>query len=139
MGAWPNYCPLASRLQGARRMSIFTNWLTSPVIRRPLELELPAEPLAPSTPADEAAEESAPFVDLGMELPDAYGVDIVRALVQDPFHLLVYWEIRPESLTAVEGLFPNGPSGNFHPSMRLTELSEGYEAYVHVPLSGKYW
>jgi hypothetical protein len=120
-------------------MSIFTNWLTSPVLRRPLELELPVEPLAPSTPADEAAEGDVPFVDYGMELPDNYGVDIVRAMVQDPFHLMVYWEVRPDSLKSVEGLFPNGAAGNFHTSMRLTELSEGYEAYVHVPASGKYW
>jgi hypothetical protein len=118
-------------------MSIFTSWVTSPSGRRPVELELPAAPAAPSaTPASEQAE---PFVDLGLDLPEAYGVDIVRALVQDPFHLMVYWEIRPESLAALEDLFPWGAASEFRPTMRMTDLVEGTEAYVSVPLSGKYW
>jgi hypothetical protein len=118
-------------------MSIFTSWVTSPSGRRPVELELPARPPAPSAlPEDDAAET---YVDRGWTLPETYGVDIVRALVQDPFHLMVYWEVRPESIAALEDLFPWGASSDFRPTMRMTDLVEGTEAYVTVPLAGKYW
>lgn len=118
-------------------MSIFSQWVTSPGGRAPVELELPK----PAPPPGEQAAEGADgtYVDRGMPIPEAYGVDVVRALVQDPFHLMVYWELRPESLRALEGLFPDGATAGFHPAMRLTEIDEGVEAYVSVPLAGKYW
>jgi len=118
-------------------MSIFTSWITSPGGRKPIELELPVDPAAPSASAHDSDE--VKFVDSGMEIPESYGVDIVRALVQDPFHLMVYWEIRPESYSAIEGLFPRGEVSTFRPFMRLTDLDAGDEAYVAIPLSGKYW
>src|SRR5262245_31261731 len=119
-------------------MSSFFSWLTSPVARKPAELELPIRAESPGAePVD--IEAGVPFVDRGMQLPEEYGVDVVRALVQDPFHLMVYWELRPDSLRTLEGLFPDGSSADFRPTMRLTDLTEGSEAYVHVPLLGKYW
>lgn len=119
-------------------MSSFFSWLTSPVMRRPAELELPSSPAAPSAPSAET-DAAEPYVDRGMEIPSSYGVDVVRALVQDPFHLMVYWEVLSESVRALEGLFPEGAAAEFKPTMRLTDLTEGTEAYVHVPLTGKYW
>ncbi|MGB5039018.1 MAG: DUF4912 domain-containing protein [Blastocatellia bacterium] len=118
-------------------MSIFTSWVTSPGGRRPLELELPVAPAAPSTSTVES--EEGLYVDAGMEIPESYGIDIVRALVQDPFHLMVYWEIRPESYSAIQGLFPHDAVEAFRPFMRLTDLDAGDEAYVEIPLAGKYW
>jgi hypothetical protein len=118
-------------------MTSFFSWVTSPVLRRPVELELPGPADAPSEA--HVADAAAPYVDLGMPLPESYSVDIVRALVQDPFHLMVYWELRAESLRALEDLFPDGAAAGFRPAMRLTDLMEGTEAYVHVPLAGKYW
>jgi hypothetical protein len=117
-------------------MSSYFSWRTSPVKRKPAELEPPVPPAAPSAAPDEPPAEG--YVDRGMTLPDAYGVDVARALVQDPFHLMVYWELRAESVRALEGLFPDG-AADFRPTMRLTDLTEGTEAYVNVPLSGKYW
>ncbi len=119
-------------------MSSYFSWLTSPVLRKPAELELPAEPVAPgSEPAE--LESPVDVVDRGMNIPSTYGVDIVRALVQDPFHLMVYWELRSDSVAALEDLFPDGASADFRPTMRMTDLVEGTEAYVHIPLLGKYW
>lgn len=119
-------------------MSIFSQWGTSPgVWRRPIELELPKAPEAPGEQTVEG--EPEPFIDRGMKIPESYGIDVVRALVQDPFHMMVYWELRPESLRALDGLFPNGDSGGFTPVMRLTELDGEGEAYVVIPTSGKYW
>jgi hypothetical protein len=117
-------------------MSIFSGWPTSPGGRLPLELELPAEPAAPSA---EPAELEAPPADYGRPIPESYGRDVVRALVQDPFHLMVYWELRAESVRALSGLFPDAAPDAFHPSMRLTDTEAGYEAYVAIPLAGKYW
>lgn len=118
-------------------MSSFFSWVTSPVLRRPLELELPAAPEVPG--AEPAVDEAEGFVDRGMAIPESYGVDVARALVQDPFHLMVYWELRAESLRAIQDLFPWGGASDFRPTLRLTDLLEGNEVYVHVPLSGKYW
>jgi hypothetical protein len=101
-----------------------------------LELELPTRPEAPSA---EPEAEAGTYIDLGMPIPDSYDVDVVRALVQDPFHLMVYWELRPESLRALAALFPDVSVASFHASMRLTDMDEGYEAYVVIPLAGKYW
>lgn len=118
-------------------MSIFTSWITSPGGRKPIELELPEAPATPGATALET--DDGVFVDAGMDIPESYGIDIVRALVQDPFHLMVYWEIRPESYSAIEGLFPRDAASSFRPFMRLTDLDAGDEAYVAIPLSGKYW
>jgi hypothetical protein len=117
-------------------MTIFSGWPSSSGGRLPLELELPVAPAAPSA---EPTDLEAPYVDLGMRIPESYGRDVIRALVQDPFHLMVYWELRPSSLGALGGLFPNAPADAFHPSMRLTDLEAGFEAYVAIPLTGKYW
>lgn len=117
-------------------MSMFSSWPTSPGGRVPLEIELQTPPEVPDVRSPLAEPE---FVDRGMEIPASYGIDVVRALVQDPFHLLVYWELRPESLRALAGIFPDGSLDEFRPAMRLTDVDEGYEAYVAVPLSGKYW
>jgi hypothetical protein len=73
-----------------------------------------------------------------MPIPDSYRIDVVRALVQDPFHLLVYWELRDDSLEAIHDLFPNNGAG-FRPTMRLVDYSDGFEAYVNIPTAGKYW
>jgi hypothetical protein len=119
-------------------MSIFSQWGTSPgVWRQPVALDLPTAPTPPG--AQTVDGESGPFVDRGMEIPESYGVDVVRALVQDPFHIMVYWELRPESLDALRALFPNGASAPFTPTMRLTDIDTGGEAYISVPQSGKYW
>ena len=83
--------------------------------------------------------EAGAYVDRGMELPESYDVDTVRVLVQDPFHLMVYWELRADSFRAIGHLFPSVGSDGFHPTMRLSDLDEGGEAYVTVPLAGKYW
>lgn len=114
---------------------------TSPGGRLPLELELPTEPEAPSAEPVElvAAEEQAAAPDLGMDIPESYGVDVVRALVQDPFHLLVYWELQSESVRALVDVFPDTSLEEFRPTMRLTDVDAGFEAYVAIPLKGKYW
>lgn len=120
-------------------MSSFFSWLTSPVFRKPAELELPLEPTLPGAEPADLEESAEAFVDRGMVLPDQYGVDIARAMVQDPFHLMAYWELRASSLDSLVTLFPDGASADFRPTMRLTDLTEGSEAYVHIPMMGKYW
>jgi hypothetical protein len=117
-------------------MSTFGGWPSSIHSRLPLELELPTRPDAPSS---EPIADDGAFVDVGMAIPESYGVDVVRALVQDPFHLMVYWELRAESLLALSALFPDASIERFHACMRLTDMDEGYEAYVAIPLAGKYW
>ena len=119
-------------------MSIFSHWGTSPgVWRQPVALDLPTTPVSPGEQSVEG--DSVPYVDRGMQIPETYGVDVVRALVQDPFHMMVYWELRPESLGALRELFPNGAATAFAPTMRLTDIDTGSEAYITVPASGKYW
>jgi hypothetical protein len=122
-------------------MSSYFGKPTSPGRLLPLELELPSPAEAPSAEAVDLTEvpHEGAGPDFGMEIPESYGVDVVRALVQDPFHLLVYWELRSDSVRALADIFPDAAIGDFQPTMRLTDVDEGFEAYVPIPLRGKYW
>jgi hypothetical protein len=116
--------------------SFFSKWASSSAWQRPAELQTPQAPAQPNVaPIDGAV----PYVDRGMRIPETYGVDVVRALVQDPFRMMVYWEMRTESLDAIAGLFPDGAEAGFRPAMRLTEIDGTGEAIVAIPSAGKYW
>lgn len=82
-------------------------------------------------------EEQAP--DFGEPIPESYDVDILHALVQDPFRIFIYWELRPAAWETLRFLFPEHEISGFKTALRLEELSEGYEAYFDVPPRGSYW
>lgn len=78
-------------------------------------------------------------IDEGSILPTEYEVDIVRAMLQDPFRVFVYWEVREQSLKALTRYFSTEEVSDFKVTLRLTELKGRDEAYFDVDRRGRYW
>lgn len=89
--------------------------------------------MAPPTP------DAAPFVDEGSPIPDSYNVDIIRAMLQDPFRIFIYWEVREESLKALTHYFTMEEAAGFRVVLKLYETAGRNEAYFDVDRQGRYW
>jgi hypothetical protein len=83
--------------------------------------------------------DAEPFVDLGLPIPESYGADIIRAMIQDPFRVFIYWEVREENLAALKKLFAPDEVATFKTVLKLRELTGGQEAYFNVERRGRYW
>src|SRR5437660_1365063 len=62
------------------------------------------------------------YIDQGLPIPDSYDVDTIRALVQDPFHIWVYWELKDRVFTSLKRVFPPNIAESFTPVLKITEL-----------------
>src|SRR5436853_2073665 len=101
---------------------------------KPIEPDQPALPLiAAEEPNDQ------PYIDEGLPVPEGYGVDIIRALLQDPFHIFIYWEVRPESLKGLTRIFSEAEAAEFRTTLKLRDLDGGQEAFFEVGPHGRYW
>jgi hypothetical protein len=83
--------------------------------------------------------DAEPFIDLGLPVPDSYATDIMRALVQDPFRVFIYWEVREENLKALTELFPPEEVATFKTVLKLRDTLGGQEAFFNVGERGRYW
>jgi len=83
--------------------------------------------------------EKAEGPDFGAPIPDTYDLDVLRVLVQDPFHLYIYWELRQATIDALTKVFPKEQLPEFQTVLRLIELDEGYESFFNVGRIGSYW
>jgi hypothetical protein len=104
---------------------------TAPV--KPLEAAVPVAVVSAGEPAGK------PYIDEGLPVPDDYGVDIVRALLQDPFRLFIYWDVRPRSLEGLTKLFPDVEAAEFRTTLKLRDMQGGQEALFPVGARGRYW
>jgi hypothetical protein len=68
-----------------------------------------------------------------LALPAYHNANLIRAMVQDPFRVFIYWETRQESLFSSEEL------GEFRTVLRLIEIRGGNEAFFEVGRRGRYW
>ncbi len=82
---------------------------------------------------------SEPFIDEGLPLPEAYPVDIIRALLQDPFRIFIYWKVREESLKALTRYFTEEDAASFRVVLKLVEMRGNNEAFFDVEPNGRYW
>src|SRR6266545_4126470 len=60
--------------------------------------ELPVEEIVEEIPAE-------PIIDTGLPIPSSYTIDLMRALVQDPFHLFVYWQLKDNPFDRLARIF----------------------------------
>jgi len=60
--------------------------------------------------------------------PEGYDLDIVRAMLQDPFRVFVYWHVRQESLNALTRFFSPQEVAGFTTVLKLIETSGPAEA-----------
>lgn len=80
-----------------------------------------------------------PYIDEGLPVPDSYDVDIIRAMLQDPFRIFIYWEVREESLKALTRYFSEEDAAEFKTALKLVEIEGGNEAFFDVGRHGRYW
>jgi uncharacterized protein DUF4912 len=106
--------------------------------RKPKQAAMPV--VIEETALAPAAEPSGePYIDEGPALPDSYDVDIIRAILQDPFRIFIYWEVRESSLKALTRYFTPEDAASFKTSLKLTETEGGNEAFFTVGRRGRYW
>ena len=94
--------------------------------------EVPAEP----GPEGMAAE---PIIDTGLPIPASYALDLMRALVQDPFHLFVYWQLKDNPYDRLRRVF--GPEGaeTFHTVLKLVDETNQIAVYFDAAFAREYW
>jgi hypothetical protein len=71
--------------------------------------------------------------------PEGYDLDIVRAMLQDPFRVFVYWHVREESLSALRQYFSPQEVTGFSTVLKLVETSGPAEAFFEIGRQGRYW
>ncbi|MEW6130119.1 MAG: DUF4912 domain-containing protein [Acidobacteriota bacterium] len=112
---------------------------TSPILKPaisepPLSTALPV-PDAQAQPSVDAE----PYIDLGLPIPETYGTDIIRAMIQDPFRVFIYWEVREAHLEALTRLFAPAEVATFKTVLKLRDMNGGQEAFFNVKNRGRYW
>jgi len=93
---------------------------------------------APAIDAEEPLAAEA-FVDLGLPIPDTYETDILRAMIQDPFRVFIYWEVRRDNLNALTQYFSPEDVKTFKTVLKLRDMFGGQESTFDVDRRGRYW
>jgi hypothetical protein len=88
---------------------------------------------------EESEAPAEPYIDEGLPVPEIYDVDIIRAMLQDPFRIFIYWEVREESLQALTRYFSAEDAASFQTTLKLLEVEGRNEAYFPVGRHGRYW
>ncbi len=83
----------------ARRKASFTAPASGGKDKAPSSL--PPQPPVAQPPAQSGT-------DMGLPIPDRYGVDRLVLMVQDPHHIFAYWELTPDTLERVRGAAGGG-------------------------------
>jgi hypothetical protein len=94
-----------------------------------------------SAQSQSAAEANAdqPFIDHGPPVPERYDIDIIRAMVQDPFRVFVYWEISEQSIKTLAHYFSAEQEEAFQITLKLIEIDRPEETSFDVDTQGSYW
>lgn len=79
------------------------------------------------------------FIDQGLPIPEEYDIDTINVLVQDPFHIWVYWELRERVFESLYKVFPHHIAASFYPVLKITELTYGHSAFIGIFRRGSYW
>jgi hypothetical protein len=97
------------------------------------------EPVARVEVSDLEAQPQEPFIDQGLDIPESYEVDIIRALLQDPFRIFIYWSVRDASIKSLTHYFSPEDVASFRTTLKLFELGGMHHAYFDVGRRGRYW
>ncbi len=94
--------------------------------------EVPAEPIEEEIPAE-------PIVDTGLPIPAHYDFDMMQALVQDPFRLFVYWQLKDNPYDRLRKIFPAGEIGDFHTVLKLIDETNNIAVFFDAAFAREYW
>lgn len=88
------------------------------------------------------AEEEIPaeeIVDTGLPIPSHYDFDMMHALVQDPFRLFVYWQLRDNPFDRLPRIFPSDGGDGFHTVLKLIDETNNIAVFFDAAFSREYW
>jgi hypothetical protein len=91
------------------------------------------------TSSDNDEIDSSSFVDSGLPIPEAYDLDIIRAMVQDPYRVFVYWDIRQQSIDGITYFASSDDPPDFQTTLKLIDISDGSESFINVERQGSHW
>jgi len=94
--------------------------------------EVPAEPVEEEIPAE-------PIVDTGLPIPSHYDFDMMRAMVQDPFRMFVYWQLKDDPFERLRKIFPAAASNGFHTSLKLIDETGNIAVFFDAAFAREYW
>jgi hypothetical protein len=94
--------------------------------------EVPAEPVVEEIPAE-------PIIDTGLPIPAHYDIDLMRAVVQDPFHLFVYWQLKDNPYDRLRRIFPANDVESFHTALKLIDETSHIAVYFDAAFAREYW
>lgn len=96
--------------------------------------EVPAEVL-------EAKEEipAEPIIDTGLPIPSHYDFDMMRALVQDPFRIFVYWQLKDNPYERLDKIFPASEISSFHTVLKLIDETNNIAVFFDAAFAREYW
>lgn len=80
-----------------------------------------------------------PIIDTGLPIPSHYDFDMMRALVQDPFRLYVYWQLRDNPFDKLRKIFPANSVNTFKTVIRLIDESNGIAVIYDAPFTREFW
>ncbi len=80
-----------------------------------------------------------PIVDTGLPIPSHYDFDMMRALVQDPFRLFVYWQLKDDPYDRLRRIFPQGAAGEFHTVLKLIDETNNIAVFFQAAYTREYW
>ncbi|HKX29383.1 MAG TPA: DUF4912 domain-containing protein [Blastocatellia bacterium] len=102
-----------------------------PVIRHD---ETPPEPAALKQEIPAEA-----IVDTGLPIPSHYDFDMMRLMVQDPFRIFVYWQLKDNPFDRLRKIFPKNGTNNFHTVLKLIDETNNISVFFDAAFSREYW
>lgn len=103
-------------------------------------------PFAPVVVEDAPPEElgpeeipAEPIVDTGLPIPAAYDIDLMRALVQDPFHLFVHWQLKGDPFDRLRRVFPPEAVASFQTVLKLIDVTNQISVSFEAAFAREYW
>jgi hypothetical protein len=110
------------------------------VERNPFEpVIVPDEAVREFELAEQANLSPETAVDLGLPIPASYGLDLMRALVQDPFHLFVHWQLKDDPFERLRRIFPSGAADTFQTVLKLVDESNAIAVFFDAAFAREYW
>ena len=93
----------------------------------------------PQTEEDAPAIQAEPIIDTGLPIPAHYDVDLMRALVQDPFHLFVHWQLKSDPFDRLRNIFPAEDVASFRTVLKLVDETNQISVFADAAFTREYW
>ncbi len=93
----------------------------------------------PQTEEDAPEIQAEPIIDTGLPIPAHYDVDLMRALVQDPFHLFVHWQLKSDPFERLRHIFPADDVADFRTVLKLIDETNQISVFADAAFTREYW